>query len=229
VKKAKVLRLYRESQALVGVAHFKGHLMTGFGGAIKNIGMGCASREGKLEQHSNVCPVVRVKQCTGCGACEAVCPAGAVAVVNGKSKITPSKCIGCASCIAACVYGAMDVNWGAGSGAMVERMVEYAAAVLQGRKKAAYVNFATKITAECDCLAKDDPCIVDDVGIFASADPVAIDQACFDMVREKAGGTDVFEKAHPGRNSLKQLEYAEKLGLGSRSYGLITVARRGAN
>ncbi len=223
VKKAKVLRLYREAQALIGVAHFKGHLMTGFGGAIKNIGMGCASREGKLAQHSTVCPVVRSKKCTGCGACEAVCPADAVAVVNGKSKINPAKCIGCASCIAACTYGAMDVNWGAGSGTMTERMVEYAAAVLRGRKKAAYVNFALKITAECDCLAKDDPRIVDDVGIFASADPVALDQACFEMVKEKAGGIDVFKKAHPERDSLQQLAYAEKLGLGSRSYELVRV------
>jgi|WetSurMetagenome_2_1015567.scaffolds.fasta_scaffold00008_5 uncharacterized protein len=223
IKKATILRLYAEAKALVGVAHFKGHLMTGFGGALKNIGMGCASREGKLAQHSSVCPVVRVKKCVGCGACEAACPVDAVAVVDGKAKITPSKCIGCASCIAACAYGAMDVNWGAGSDTIMERMVEYVAATLAGRKKAAYVNFALKITAECDCLAKDDPRIVDDVGIFASADPVALDQACFDLVKEKAGGADVFKQAHPERDGLRQLAYAEKIGIGTRTYELVRV------
>lgn len=223
IKEAKVLSLYTEARMLVGIAHFKGHMMTGFGGALKNIGMGCASREGKLAQHSTVCPVVRMRNCTGCGACEKVCPADAIAIVNGKSTIDRAKCIGCASCIAACTYGAMDVNWGTGAGSMVERMVEYAAAVLRGRKKVAYVNVALKITAECDCMAGDTARIVDDVGIFVSADPVAVDMACFDLVKQKAGGKDVFLEAHPGRDSLKQLAYAEKLGLGSRSYRLITA------
>jgi hypothetical protein len=223
VKEAKVLSLYTQAQMLVGIAHFKGHMMTGFGGALKNIGMGCASREGKLAQHSTVCPVVRMQNCTGCGACEKVCPADAIAIVNGKSTVDRAKCIGCASCIAACGYGAMDVNWGTGAGSMVERMVEYAAAVLRGRKKVAYVNVALKITAECDCMAGDTARIVDDVGIFVSADPVAVDMACCDLVKQKAGGKDVFLEAHPGRDSLKQLAYAEKLGLGSRSYRLITA------
>jgi uncharacterized Fe-S center protein len=223
VKKAKILKLFKEAGALIGVAHFKGHLMTGFGGALKNIGMGCASREGKLAQHSTVSPTVYKKKCIGCGSCVSVCPVDAITLVNGKSTIDNKKCIGCACCIAACQYGAMDVNWGKGSDTMVERMVEYALAVLQGRKKASFVNFALKITKECDCLAQDDPRIVADVGICASGDPVALDQATYDLVCKKAGGKDVFKIAHPLRDSQKQLAYAQQLGLGMRDYELIEV------
>jgi uncharacterized Fe-S center protein len=223
VKEAKVVALFAEADSLIGLAHFKGHLMTGFGGALKNIGMGCASREGKLAQHSAVSPVVYAGKCVGCGECEKVCPVNAVSIINGKSKIDKARCIGCASCIAACTYGAMDVNWGAGRDTIMERMTEYALALLKKRKKVAFVNFAVKITAECDCLAKDDPRIAPDVGILASADPVAIDQASYDLVLAAAGGSDVFAAAHPGRDGKKQLAYAEQLGIGSRQYELRTI------
>ncbi len=224
VKEAKILALYKNADVLIGLSHFKGHLVTGFGGSLKNIGMGCASREGKLSQHSNVCPTVYVDKCTGCGDCAAVCPVDAIGIIAGKSKINPALCIGCASCIAACSFYAMDVNWGSGADAVADKMVEFAYAVLHGKKKLLFVNVATKITAECDCLAKDDPRIVDDVGIFVSHDPVAADTAAYDLVCKKAGGKDVFAEAHPGRKNLKQLIYAEKLGLGSRDYELITVS-----
>jgi uncharacterized Fe-S center protein len=114
----------------------------------------------------------------------------------------------------------MDVNWGSGASTMVDKMVEYTKAVLDGKKKTAYVNVALKITAECDCMAKDDPRIIPDVGIFASGDPVALDQATFDVVFKKAGNKDIFKIAHPSCDSQKQLAYAEKLGLGSRAYDL---------
>lgn len=222
IKKASILKLYKKADVLISVGHFKGHMMTGFGGALKNIGMGCASREGKLAQHSGVSPTVYTKKCIGCGACETVCPAGAISIVEKKSVINKKTCIGCASCIAACPHGAMDVNWGLGAGTMVEKMVEYAQAVFDGRKKTAYVNFALKITAECDCMAKDDPRIAPDVGIFAGIDPVSVDQATYEVVLKKAG-KDIFKIAHPSCDSLKQLVYAEKLGLGSRKYTLVEV------
>jgi hypothetical protein len=223
IKKASVLKLYKEADVLISVGHFKGHMMTGFGGALKNIGMGCASREGKLAQHSGVSPTVYIKKCTGCGSCEKVCPVNAISIVEKKSVIDKKTCIGCASCIAACPYGAMDVNWGSGAGTMVEKMVEYTKAVLDGRKKNAYVNFALKITAECDCMAKDDPRLIPDVGIFASSDPVSVDQATYDVVFKKAGNKDIFKIAHPSCDSQKQLVYAEKLGLGSRAYELVEI------
>jgi hypothetical protein len=223
IKNASVLKLYKQADAFISVGHFKGHMMTGFGGALKNIGMGCASREGKLAQHSGVSPIVYIKKCTGCAACEKVCPVDAISIVEKKSVIDKKTCIGCASCIAACEYGAMDVNWGSGASTMVEKMVEYAKAVMDGMKKTAYINFALKITAECDCMAKDDPRITQDVGIFASGDPVSLDQATYDVVFKKAGNKDVFKIAHPSCDSQKQLAYAEKLGLGTRAYELIEV------
>jgi uncharacterized Fe-S center protein len=223
IKNASILKLYKQADSFISVGHFKGHMMTGFGGALKNIGMGCASREGKLAQHSGVSPIVSIKKCTGCGACEKVCPVDAISIVEKKSVINKKTCIGCASCIAACEYGAMDVNWGSGASTMVEKMVEYAKAVLDGMKKTAYINFALKITAECDCMAKDDPRITQDVGIFASGDPVSLDQATYDVVFKKAGNKDVFKIAHPSCDSQKQLAYAEKLGLGTRAYELIEL------
>jgi hypothetical protein len=223
VKDAKILKLYRDADVLIGVAHFKGHLVTGFGGAIKNIGMGCASREGKLAQHSTLSPVTYSQKCTGCGECVSVCQVEAITLVNKKSSIDGAKCIGCASCIAACRFEAIDVNWGSGAGTLQEKMAEYAFAVLHHRKKNIFVNVATKITAECDCLAKDDPRIVPDVGIFVSADPVALDQATYDLVC-KAGGKDVFKEAHPKSDSRKQIGHAAKLGLGTKKYELVPVA-----
>lgn len=223
IKTARLAKIYLDADSLVGVAHFKGHIMTGFGGAIKNIGMGCASREGKLAQHCDVSPVVRKDACVGCGACLAVCPAAAISVEGKKAQIDNDKCIGCASCIAACMTGAIDVNWEAGGDVLQEKMVEYAYSLLEKKKgKCAFINFAMKITKECDCLAKDDPKISPDIGIFASIDPVAVDTAALDLTI-KACGRNVFKEAHPGRDGFKQLEYASELGLGSQNYEMVEV------
>ena len=224
IKSARVLKVFLDSQALVGVAHFKGHMMTGFGGALKNIGMGCASRDGKLAQHSNISPLTIPDNCTGCAECVKVCPAEAISVINKKASIKSAKCIGCASCIAACNFGAIEVNWGSGGGTIQQKMIEYAWSVLSGKKeKAVFINFALKITKECDCLAKDDPRISPDVGILASTDPVSIDKASFDLVN-KAAGRDIFKEVHPERDGSIQLHYAHELGLGSLGYELITIA-----
>ncbi len=223
LSEAKVMRCYIEAPLLVSAAHFKGHLVTGFGGALKNIGMGCASREGKLAQHSEVSPFVIKRNCIGCGACAEVCPAGAVTLHKGKAGIDRSKCIGCASCIAVCKNDAVEVDWSSGSDLLPHKMIEYAGAVLRSSGRKSFINFALRITAECDCLAKDDPRIVPDVGVLASFDPVAIDQASYDLVCGKAGGFDPFRKAHPKRDPLKQLDIAEQKGLGTRLYELIKI------
>jgi hypothetical protein len=220
---AKVMRCFTDADLLVGVAHFKGHLMTGFGGALKNIGMGCASREGKFAQHGGVAPFILANRCTGCGACVAVCPADAIALVNDIAVLDTGKCIGCASCYAACKNNTIEVDWGRGAGVISGRMVEYAGATLAGVCRRVFINAALHITAECDCLAKDDPRIVPDIGILAATDPVAIDQACYDLSCRSAGGYDPFSKAHPGRNATLQLDYAEQLGIGRRNYELIKV------
>ncbi|MFA6003279.1 MAG: DUF362 domain-containing protein [Elusimicrobiota bacterium] len=224
IKTAKIAEIYAQAKAFIGVAHFKGHIMTGFGGALKNVGMGCASREGKLAQHSAVSPSAIPKRCNGCGACVGVCPVQAITVEGGKAVVSSAICIGCASCLAACPTGAMQVRWEAGSDVIQEKMVEYSLAVLGPKKnKSAFLNFCLKVTAECDCLAKDDPSIAPDIGILAASDPVALDQACFDLV-VKAAGRDVFKLAHPQRDGSKQLRYAEELGLGSREYELIKIS-----
>ncbi len=223
IKTAKVLKIFTEADAIVGVAHFKGHIMTGFGGALKNLGMGCAAREGKLAQHSDISPVVILKNCTGCNACVGACPVKAISLIDKKSNIDSAKCIGCASCIAACNFSAIEVNWAAGGETIQEKMIEYAGAILSGKgKKSVFVNFALKITKECDCLAKDDPRISPDVGILVSADPVSIDKASLDLVIE-ACARDIFKEAHPERDGNKQLHYAQALGLGRLEYELITV------
>lgn len=223
IKTAKISTPFLKAGAIVGIAHFKGHIMTGFGGALKNLGMGCATREGKLAQHSDVSPYVIADKCIGCGACLKACPVEAILLINKKARIDNSKCIGCASCIAACGVNAIDVDWESGGGIIQEKMVEYAQAVLKGKQgRVAFFNFALKITAECDCLAKDDPRIAPDIGIFASDDPVSIDKACFELIN-KACGRDIFKEAHPNRDGLKQLQYASEIGLGNLEYELCQV------
>lgn len=223
VKEAKIISLFLESDILIGVSHFKGHMMTGFGGALKNIGMGCASRCGKLEQHSDLSPFVMKNKCINCGSCIKVCPSDAISIVNEKAYIDRLKCIGCAVCIAVCKETAIDVNWESGADTIQEKMIEYTKAVLDTKKgKSFFINFAVKITKECDCLAKDDPRISSDVGILISEDPVSLDKASLDLVN-KACNKDIFKEVHPDRNGFKQLEYAEKLKLGNLEYELVEV------
>lgn len=223
IKTAKIASLFVEASGILGIAHFKGHIMTGFAGALKNIGMGCATREGKLVQHSDIAPLVKPEKCIACEDCVVNCPSDAIIIKEAKAWLDPVKCIGCATCIAVCVQNAIDVEWEKGGSRLQEKMVEYAKAALKDKQgRAAFMNFAVRITKECDCLAKDDPRIAPDVGIFASNDPVGIDKACLDL-SVKAAGRDIFKEAHPLREGLKQLTYANRLGLGSLEYELVEI------
>ncbi len=218
---AEVAGIFLEADVILGIAHFKGHMMTGIGGALKNIGMGCATRRGKLAQHSDISPFVRAERCVLCKKCIEICPAQAVSIKKDKAYIDPEKCIGCASCIAICPENAVDVDWEAGGSRIQEKMVEYAGAVLKSKAgRRAFINFAVKITKECDCLAKDDPRISPDVGILLATDPVSIDKASLDLIT-KAAGRDIFREAHPSRDAMKQLQYACSIGLGSLDYELV--------
>ena len=222
IETAKVARLFIDADALVSIGHFKGHALTGFGGAIKNIGMGCATREGKLAQHCDAAPVFYTDRCNGCGECEIVCPAEVITMEDEKAVLDRSKCIGCASCVAACSRMAIFIDVEAGD-AVQEKMAEYALAVLRDKKeKSCFLNFALRISQECDCWPYKNPRIAPDVGIFASLDPVAIDKASFDLVNQ-ASGKDVFKQAHPKEDGLKQLRHAQNIGLGTMEYDLIHV------
>lgn len=222
IKTAKVARVFIDADAIIAINHFKGHILTSFGGALKNLGMGCASREGKLAQHCDVAPVVHKDNCIGCGECIKVCPSGAIQIVDNKAAVNKAKCIGCANCIGVCTTMAMFVDIQAGSTAQ-EKMAEYAKAVLQGKQnKSGFINFAVKINKECDCWNLENPRIAPDTGIFASLDPVSIDKASFDLVN-KVCGRDVFKESHPDQDGAMQLEHAQELGLGNLDYELVRL------
>jgi len=222
IKSAKVARIFIDTDALIVASHFKGHILTGFGGALKNVGMGCATRQGKLAQHCDLAPIVYADRCIGCGECEGICPVKAIKLVNKKSVVDNTKCIGCASCLAICPSMAMFIDFKAGN-QLQDKMVEYSLAVLKDKKKkSGFINFAIKINKECDCWGMENPQIAPDVGILASVDPVSIDQASFDLVN-KASGKDIFKDAHPEQDPTRQLQHAQSIGLGSLDYELIKL------
>ena len=228
------------ADAMVVLTHFKGHRLTGFGGALKNLGMGCASRRGKLAQHSTVSPKVKRKKCIGCGACVSHCPVGAITLADKKASVNPDACIGCGDCIIVCPTEAVQIQWNQSVPTFLETMVEYAKAALTDKGgKTLFVSFVTDVSPLCDCIGHSDVPIVPNIGILASTDPVAMDQACVDLVNAEAAnpasslktntapGEDKFKGLHPDVDWPRQLEYAEELGLGSRSYELIKLESKG--
>ncbi|MCP4352587.1 MAG: DUF362 domain-containing protein [Desulfobacterales bacterium] len=225
-----------QADSLVSVAHFKGHELSGFGGTIKNLGMGCASRRGKMAQHSTVAPRVKNKKCVGCGDCTEYCSQKAISLVKEKAVINQKKCIGCGECILICPNSAIDIQWNQAIPVFMENMAEYTEGVLKDKQgKLLFLNFITGISPACDCNPFNDAPIVRDIGITASKDPVAIDQASVDLVnREHAlpgscletnikPGEDKFRGVYPNVDWSVQLEYAEKIGIGTREYELVKI------
>ncbi len=224
------------ADALLSVAHFKGHELTGFGGAIKNLGMGCAARRGKLVQHSSMAPKVKRRKCVNCGECLPHCAHGAIREKEGKAAIEAQKCVGCGECLLVCPEGAITIRWDKDIPAFQKRMAEYARAVLQVKPGRVFcLNFLTDISPGCDCHGHNDAPVVQDIGFLASLDPVAIDQASADLVnredpargaalREPGGaGSDKFRLLYPKVDWEIQLRHAEEIGLGNRQYSLIQV------
>lgn len=222
-KSVKIANDILHSDALLVLSHPTGHGATGLGAAIKNLGMGSASRSGKQNQHSDVKPMVVKKKCRACGLCIQWCPVDAISMVNGKAHIDEETCYGCAECTATCKFGAIGVNWEGTSQALQEKMAEYAWGVVKDKlDKIVCFSFLIHVTKDCDCVGRAQRPVINDVGILASFDPVAIDQATVDLLA-RAAGKDLFLGMWPKNDYGAQLSHAEKLGIGSRQYELITI------
>lgn len=230
-----IAREIASADGLVVLTHFKCHELTGFGGALKNVGMGSAAREGKLAQHSNAAPVVDPSGCVACGDCALSCPVSAIEV-GEAAFIDEEVCTGCGHCLAVCPQGTIKVRWNESTTRLQEKMVEhFEGAIRKKEGRCVYLTFVTQVSPACDCYGHNDAPIVADVGILASADPVAIDQAAADLVNGSKGleatalstghepGGDKFRGVHPDVDWEAQLRHGVKRGLGRREYEIKKV------
>ena len=234
VKEAKIGRGIADADVVISLSHFKGHELTGFGGAVKNLGMGSGSRAGKMEMHSAGKPFVRSRLCIGCGICAKNCAQGAPVITDGKCTIDQDKCVGCGRSIDVGTEDALTPRPEQADSELNCKMAEYAKAVCQG-KPCFHISLVIDVSPFCDCHAENDAPIVPNVGMFASFDPVALDQACADAVNAQTPIAnsmlgeaerchhDHFTDISPTTNWRSCLEHGEKIGLGSREYELVTV------
>ena len=208
---------------LLVVTHVTGHCASGLGGVIKNLGMGCSSRKGKLEQHSVLKPRIEIEKCTGDFRCVRMCPADAIVREDKKARIVAEICIGCGECIVTCRFGAVTFSWDLSGPPLQEKMVEHALGTARLKVgKISYLSFLTGITPDCDCFAnKEKDIVVPAVGVIAGTDPVAVEQAGVDLIEQYTGRS--FRALFHCHDFSRLLEYAEEIGLGSRKYELVTV------
>lgn len=234
VKEAKIGRAIMDADVFISLAHFKGHEATGFGGTLKNIGMGCGSRAGKMEMHSAGKPHVEEELCIGCHRCEKICAHDAPQFKDKKASIDHNKCVGCGRCIGVCPKDAIVAASDESNDILNCKIAEYTKAVVDGRP-AFYINLVIDVSPYCDCYAENDAAIVPDVGFFASFDPVALDIACADAVNAQPVISNTFlsEADHEGHDHFGAMfpttdwrtciEHAKKIGLGTDEYELVVV------
>ena len=240
-KEALIGRAIMDADVFISLTHFKGHEMTGFGGTIKNIGMGCGSRAGKTDQHSNGKPVIDPEKCRGCRRCQRECANGGLVYDAGtkKMQVDYGHCVGCGRCLGACNFDAIDFSQDQALSILNAKMAEYTKAVVSGRD-CFHLSLIVDVSPYCDCHSENDAPILPDIGMFASKDPVAIDQACADacLAAEPLPNSllcdhmhaegfhdhhDHFKNTTPESEWETQLIHGEKIGLGSRRYELIRI------
>jgi uncharacterized protein len=234
-KTVKIAGDVASADSMIVLSHFKGHILSGFGGAIKNLAMGCAPVAGKKEMHCARAQIDREK-CVGCGSCGDVCPAGAISMDDDTAQVNPELCPGCGECLTVCPGQAIEFDWDVEIPPFMERMAEYAYGAISAKKnKVGYYNFLLNITPDCDCVPWSDARVVPDIGILASRDPIAIDRASFDLVNAQPGMEQSFLKQNFGRgedkfkgmweftDGYRQISYGEEIGLGSSDYRLIEI------
>lgn len=241
VEKAKIGRAIMDADVFISLTHFKGHEMTGFGGAIKNIGMGCGSRAGKKEQHASGKPKINSDACRGCTRCQKECANSGLVFDSQTRKMHVDEvhCVGCGRCLGACNFDAIYFTNDNAQAALNCRMAEYTKAVVSGRPQF-HISLIVDVSPNCDCHAENDVPILPNIGMFVSTDPLALDQACVDacMAAEPMPGSqlarhladpsfhdhhDHFTNSTPESEWRSCLAHAEKIGLGSRSYDLIEM------
>ena len=233
VKEARIGRAVMDADVFITLSHFKGHECTGFGGALKNIGMGCGSRAGKMEMHSSGKPHVDQDLCIGCRKCAQICAHGAPEFKDNKATINHDKCVGCGRCLGVCPKDAVCPASDESNDILNYKIAEYTKAVIDGRPSF-HINLVIDVSPFCDCHAENDAAIVPDVGFFASFDPVALDVACADAVNaqpaisnsllgEAEQDDDHFHAVSPTTNWKSCVEHAEKIGIGTMEYELIEV------
>ncbi|NLB90840.1 MAG: DUF362 domain-containing protein, partial [Clostridiales bacterium] len=234
VKEAKIGRAVMDADIFISLTHFKGHEATGFGGTLKNIGMGCGSRAGKMEMHSSGKPNVETSLCIGCRRCMRNCAHSAIEMVNHKAVIDHQKCVGCGRCIGVCPEDAVKAASDESNDILNKKIAEYSLAVLKD-KPHFHVSLVIDVSPYCDCHSENDLPIIPDVGMFASFDPIALDRACADACNRQPiipgsrlsemphDHQDHFHNNHPSTDWTSQLTHGEKLGLGTENYKLIEV------
>ncbi|MBR7064528.1 MAG: DUF362 domain-containing protein [Treponema sp.] len=256
VKEAKIGRAIADADVFISLNHFKLHEATGFGGAIKNIGMGSASRAGKMEQHAQGKPIVQENKCIGCGSCARECGQDAISFkvresgvssASGASNTSGEKggskrvafinqdlCVGCGRCIGACPTDATEPQWDSTNEILCQKMAEYACATVKGKEQF-HITLICNVSPCCDCHAENDAPLIQDIGMFASFDAVALDKACADAVNKmkpltgtvldkiKTRSDDLFSTVHPTTKWIYQLTQGEKCGLGKMDYELVKI------
>ncbi len=235
VKEAKIGAAIAEADVLISLSHCKGHMSAGYGGVLKNLGMGAGSKKGKMEMHSAGKPAIDTNNCIGCGSCVRHCANEGVSIVDGKAVINEDKCLGCGYCLAYCPKDAIECKWDEAKPVLNKKIAEYAKATINNRP-AFHIAMAIDIQKDCDCSPSRNTALVADVGMFAGFDPVAIDQACVEKINEQPlipgcvieehthdESRDVFTLVHPNTDWDAGLAHAVKLELGTRDYELIEV------